>query len=397
MSKQSDTEVNSTNGSLREESIIDVEENVTSADQREDSDNEDINKSGSSFIRYFIIVSLFVLLATGGITLYFTVFMTRELLPSIDEDTTFSVQENVPGQASVKGIYLFPYILRDCLLAIWTYYNRKCYVYSSTPVHSSDAKEYCADLDALPLVNDSKEAKNVQEFMNTQINRYIGCCIAELEMFAHHFGFLEDPFEDGQDEHTDHTPQFLNAKTTVKNLADDKSSTDGVTQPALKSGWPFFINPDIEEHEMHSLPQTTKSTNTKMVSISNSLPTPTSSFGFWLGAGHQHNHGTETEAVDENSTPNHHQPTVHSNAELEDGGLEQDSDKTQTTKSQDNQGASGEMKAIRNESVFLYCRSLVYIFHAWHDVGCNRSFIQICERNPSPEIGLNTDILPILG
>jgi hypothetical protein len=99
-----------------------------------------------------------------------------------------------------------------------------------------------------------------------------------------------------------------------------------------------------------------------MASISNSLLTPTSSYGFWLGAGHQHNHGTVTEAVDENSTPNHHQPTVHSNAELEDGGLEQDGDKTQTTKTQVNEGASEEMKAIKNEALNSYCRRLGYFF-----------------------------------
>jgi hypothetical protein len=145
----------------------------------------------------------------------------------------------------------------------------------------------------------------------------------------------------------------LNANTTEKNLADDKSSTGGVTQPAFKSDWVFVINPEIEEHEMHSLPQTTKNTDTKIASISNSLPTPTSSYGFWLGAGHQHNHGTVTEAVDENPTPNHHQPTVHSNVKLEDGGLEQDSDKTQTTKSKVNQCASGEMKEIKNEAFFI--------------------------------------------
>ncbi|XP_060600394.1 uncharacterized protein LOC132753870 [Ruditapes philippinarum] len=166
MSKQSDTEADSTKESLREESIIDVEENVTSDDQRDDTDNEDINKSGWSFIRYFIIVSSFVLLATGGITLYLTVFMTREqLLPSLEENSTFPEQENVPSQASVKET--------DCP-ANWTYYNRKCYMYSSTPVHSSDAEEYCASIEAVPLVNDTKEAKKVQEFMNTQINRYIG-------------------------------------------------------------------------------------------------------------------------------------------------------------------------------------------------------------------------------
>jgi hypothetical protein len=186
--------------------------------------------------------------------------------------------------------------------------------------------------------------------------------------------------------------------TSVKSLADDKSSTDGVTQSALKSNRAFFFDPEIEEDEMHSLSHTTKNTDTKMASISNYLLTPTSSYGFWLGAGHQHNHGTVTEAVDENSTPDYHQPIgiVHSNAESSDE-LEQGGDKTQTTKSQVNQGASGEMKGMKNGALNLYCRRLGYFFHEWQYVGCNRSLIQICERNPLPETGMNTDIMPIVG
>ncbi|XP_060600400.1 uncharacterized protein LOC132753876 [Ruditapes philippinarum] len=200
-------------------------------------------------------------------------------------------------------------------------------------------------------------------------------------MLAHDLGFIKDALEDGQNEHTDQTPHSL---TTVNSLADDKSSTDGVTQLALKSGRGFFINPEIEEHEMHSLPHTTKNTDTKMASISNSLPTPTSGYGFWLGAGHQH--GTVTEAVDENSTPTYHQPTVHSNTELEDGRLEPDSDKTQTTKSPVNQGASAAMKGVKNGALNLYCRRLGYFSQEWQYDDCNRSLIQICERNPLPEI-----------